>query len=127
MMIIIIIIIVSLTHTIKRLSTTISQKHLHQPVIVVQKHLVLSVVYAARLTGWVKLREIWQLNFWSWILQAEENNVRIQYSIKMWTPLRSFYSERFVFSHVFAHSRFANAYHFSAFPILIFCGIAFRI
>ena len=33
--------LVLLTHTIKRLSTTISQNHLHQLLIVVQKHLVL--------------------------------------------------------------------------------------
>ena len=40
------------------------------------------MVDAARLTGCVKPGEIWQLNFWIWILQAEENYVRIQYPIQ---------------------------------------------
>ena len=86
-----------------------------------------SVVDVARLTGWVKPGEIWQLNFWIWILQAKENYFRIQCSMKIWTLLRSFYPERFLFSRVFAHSNFPSAYHFLAFLILIFYGIAFRI
>ena len=31
-------------------------------------------------------------------MQVEENYVRIQYSMIVWTPLRSFYSERILFS-----------------------------
>ena len=46
--------------------------------------------------------------FWIWILQTEKNYVRIQCFMKIWTPLRSFYSERILFSHVFAHSHFAS-------------------
>ena len=87
----------------------------------------ITVVDETRLTGWVKPGEIWQLNFWIWTLQAEENYVRIQYSMKIWTPLRSFYSEMFLFSCVFAHSYFGSAYHFLVFPILMLYGIAFRI
>ena len=82
---------------------------------------------ATRLTGWVKPGEILQLNFWIWILQAKENYFRIQYSMKIWRLLRSFYLERFLFFCVFAHSHFASVYHFLAFPILIFYGIVFRI
>ena len=82
---------------------------------------------AAQLTGWVKPGEIWQLNFWIWILQAKENYFRIQYSMKIWTLLSSFYPERFLFSRIFAHSHFASTYHFLAFLILIFYGIAFWI
>ena len=72
-----------------------------------------------RLTGWAKLGEIWQLNFWIWILQAKENYVRIQHSMKVWTPLRLFCSERFLFSCGFAHSLFFA--HF----LLIFCSFLF--
>ena len=89
--------------------------------------LYLSVVDAAQLTGWVKPGEIWQLNFWIWILQAEENYLRIQYSMKTWTTFCSFYLGRFLCSLVFAHSRFISAYYFLAFLILIFYGIGFRI
>ena len=85
----------------------------------------ISVVDAARLTGWVKPGEIWQLNFWIWIFQAKENYFRIHYSMKIWTLLRSFYSERFLFSRVFAHSHFASTHHFLDFPILIFYQMAF--
>ena len=41
-----------------------------------------SVVDAGRLTDFVKPREIWKFNFLIWILQAEQNYVRIHYSIK---------------------------------------------
>ena len=85
----------------------------------------ISVVDTARLTGWVKPGEIWQLNFWIWIFQAKENYFRIHYSMKIWTLLRSFYSERFLSSRGFAHSHFASTHHFLAFPILIFYRMAF--
>ena len=53
------------------------------------------MVDAAQLTDLVKPREIWKSNLWIWILQAEENYVRIQwYSSKKWTRLRS---ETFLF------------------------------
>ena len=44
--------------------------------------LVLPVMNAARVIGWVKPEEIWQSNFWIWILQV----------IKKWTPLRPFFA-----------------------------------
>ena len=90
-------------------------------------HSIWTGVDAARLTGWVKPGENWQLNVWIWILQAKENYFGIQYSMKIWTVLRSFYLERLLFFRVFAHSHFTSTYHVLAFPILIFCGIAFRI
>ena len=37
------------------------------------------MVDAARLTVWVKSVEIWQLNFWIWILQTEENYVKVHF------------------------------------------------
>ena len=86
--------------------------------IIISQNVLWSVVNAAQLTGSVKPGKNWQLNFWIWILQAEENHVRIQYSIKIWTLFRSFY----FFSRIFTHSHFANAYDFLAFPILIFTG-----
>ena len=49
-----------------------------------------TLVDAARLTGWVKPGEMWQLNFWIWTFEVEENYLRIQYSMKIWTPLRFF-------------------------------------
>ena len=42
-------------------------------------------------------------------LQAEENYVRIQYSMKKLTPLLSSYAKRFLFLCVLAHSYFASA------------------
>ena len=49
------------------------------------------------LTGLVKQGEIWQLNFWIWILQAEGNYVKIKYSIKKLTSLRYFMWNNFYF------------------------------
>ena len=48
-------------------------------------------------------------------------------SMKKLIPLRSFSAERFLFSCVSAHSCFASAHHFLAFPIFIFYRILFRI
>ena len=84
-----------------------------------------TVNYAARLIGCVKPGEIWQLTFWIWILQVEENYVRIQYSMKkVHTVAFILCGKVFIFLHI-AHSRFASAYHFLAFPKLILYRIAF--
>ena len=66
--------------------------------------------------------KIWQMNLWIWILQIEENYVRIQYSIKIWTLSHSFYSQRYLFSRAFAHSRFASAYRLLPFRYWYFTG-----
>lgn len=91
---------------------------------------VISVVNAAWLTGLVKPWEIWALNFWLWILQAEKKLCKNLVIHKKFTPLHSVYAGRFLSSfypHVKAHSCFASTYHFLAFPILIFYMIAFHI
>ena len=75
-------------------NSALAIRNLHIPHSIQKSHRAqhwLPVMDAAQLTGWVKPGEIWQLNFWIWILQAEGNYVRIQHSIKIWTPLRSFY------------------------------------
>ena len=83
--------------------------------------------------GWSSVNWLCQITrnftteFLNFNLQAEENYVRIQYSLKKLIPLRSFSAERFLFSCVSAHSCFASAHHFLAFPIFIFYRILFRI
>ena len=53
--------LVSLIHTIKRLSTTVSQNHLHLLVIVIQKHLVLWMVTICHLILFTSLRQTHQI------------------------------------------------------------------
>ena len=68
-----------------------------------------------RLTGWIRRGEIWQLNFWIWILQAEWNYVRIQF-------LRN--TDAFILCvKVFIFLRFGSFLFRKCIPLLSFSGI----